>query len=74
MADEKKTSLTEYWNMLALHDWFLPYSDDPGMLEKGCEEDITLLNIAKQGPAYAELYKAYKKYIFGAASEPSCPS
>lgn len=74
MADEKKTSLKDYWNQLAQHDWFFSYSDDPGMREKGREEESALLNIAKQGSEHIELYKAYQKYIFGAGPQPPCPT
>ena len=73
MADEKKTSLKDYWNQLAQHDWFYEYSDDPRMYREGRDNNHRLMEIAKHDQKYTDLYHAYAKYVFGAGPQPPCP-
>lgn len=73
MVEKPKMPLKDYWNMLAEHDWFFNYSDDPYAYRAGYNNNERLLEIANRGAEYRDLYVTYSRYIFNGAPQPPCP-
>lgn len=57
-------TLKEYWKALNSHDWFYYFSDDHNIQNNGDREMRQLCAIGATSPAHAELFEAFRAYIF----------
>jgi hypothetical protein len=64
MSAYEKKSLTEYWNMLARHDWYHEYSDDQSVWRRGNTAEGILRFHAAQSPEHNALYNAFREHYF----------
>jgi hypothetical protein len=52
----------KFWTQCRLHDWFYMMSDDPEAYRDGEESERRLLTLAKESPAHAVIYEAWRAY------------
>lgn len=66
MAWEKKNkTLSEYWDMLARHNWYYDYSDVQSTWRQGVESENTLRLHMNDTPEHKKLYDAFHAHHAG---------
>ena len=63
----------KYWTMCRTHDWFYPYSDDPGVNRDGKEARAALLTLADLKPELMDVFKAWEDHMFASGPRPPEP-
>jgi hypothetical protein len=68
MKGNNTMKLTDYYDLLAKHNWYYNFSDDNRVWRAG-EINLThLLNIAHESAAHAELYRQFEEYHFSGSA------
>lgn len=57
-------SLTEFYNMLEVFDWYWEMSDDGRTYSKGKKLQGDLLKIAEQSPKHQKLFEEFEQYYW----------
>lgn len=60
-------SLSDYYDLLAQHDWYFSYSDDGRVYRAGVASLRTLREIARESEEHQELYLAFQRHYFSGA-------
>lgn len=63
----------KFWTICRLHDWFYPYSDDPGAYREGKEEQERLFGIAQTDPALMTVFRQWESHMWDAGPRPDEP-
>ena len=66
-------TLKEYYELLESHDWYYGMSDDYSIYINGETSSLRLLSLAKESPAFAELYHKFFNWKFKKGSKPELP-
>lgn len=63
-----EVTLKEFYTILARHDWYHMYSDDPSYYRAGEASMNRIQAISKQSEAHKELLIAWSKHMFNGPS------
>lgn len=68
------TTLPEYYDMLARHDWTYMMSDDPNVYKRGSASESRIKSILKESPEHQALIEAYRNFAWGRGPKPEKPN
>lgn len=57
-------TISQFYDMLAKHDWYYPFSDDITAYIKGFNRERALSDIASTSPELKNLYVAFEDHYF----------
>ena len=63
-----EVTLKEFYTILARHDWYYMYSDDPSYYRAGEASSKRLQAIAQNSQAHKDLLNAWSKHMFSGPS------
>lgn len=62
-------NLSDFYDMLEVHDWYYMMSDDISVARKGERAELRLKGIAKQSKKHLELMNEFHSYIWRKSGE-----
>jgi 6-phosphogluconate dehydrogenase len=61
-------TLQQFWDRCNQFDWYYQMSDDHSVWQRGCAAESEILDLIKDGgPAFADMWNAFKAHYYSGA-------